>query len=176
MGKCYHCGDDINIEVKSEEKSFCCQGCLSVYTIISGAGLTEYYKGEQQNPGNAKKNLVYLDYLDTPEVQSKLIAYQDKSRSVVRFVLPSIHCASCVWLLERLPLLSKGVISSQIDFLSKRITIHFDHNLISLRAVGELLLSVGYEPKLDLKGRKKRINHTVIRIGVAGFCFVNIML
>lgn len=176
MGNCYHCGDDIVTEVKSENKSFCCQGCASVFNIINGAGLTDYYNGEKQNPGISNKKLVYLDYLESEDVQSKLITYKDNKRSVVKFVLPSIHCASCVWLLERLPLLNKGVISSEIDFLSKRITIHFDHNQTNLREVGELLLSIGYEPKLDFKGKKKRINHLIIRIGVAGFCFGNIML
>jgi len=176
MVNCFHCGDEIITEVKSEDKSFCCQGCASVYNIINGAGLSNYYKGEQQNPGISNKKLIYLDYLDSEEVQQKLISFKDENRSVVRFVLPSIHCASCVWLLERLTLLNAGIISSEIDFLSKRITIHFNHHQISLRKVGELLVSIGYEPKLDLNKRKRKINHLIIRIGVAGFCFGNIML
>lgn len=176
MDNCYHCGDDVVTEVRAEDKLFCCQGCVSVYNIINSSGLTDYYKGEQANPGISNKKLIYLDYLEAQEVQSKLITYKDEVKSVVKFVLPSIHCASCVWLLERLGLLNKYIISSEVDFLSKRITICFDHNKISLKDVGELLLSIGYEPKLDLKKGRKPINHLIIRIGVAGFCFGNIML
>lgn len=176
MSNCFHCGDPIVHPVKQDEKTFCCQGCLSVYNIISNAGLDKYYDGEEQAGLNTSKKSLYLDFLDAEEVEGKLLSYKDNERSVVKFILPSIHCASCVWLLERLSALNPGIISSEIDFLSKRITIHFNHNTISLRQVGELLMNIGYEPKLDLEQRKRKINHLIIRIGVAGFAFGNIML
>src|SRR5690606_30399746 len=50
----------------------------------------------------------------------------------------------------------------------------------TLRKVVELLTSIGYEPYLslnDLKGKKPRINRGLLyRLGVAFFCFGNIML
>lgn len=175
MENCYHCGDEIVTKHETDNHQFCCNGCVSVYQIINNAGLTDYYN-ETGTPGINNKNNIYLDYLSSPEVASKLISYQDANRSVIKFVLPSIHCASCVWLLERLSLLSPNIISSQVNFLSKKITIHFNHNEMSLYDVGALLLSIGYEPKLDHSKRKKKVNHLIIRIGVAGFCFGNIML
>lgn len=175
MENCYHCGDEIVTKVEDEGKSFCCQGCVSVFHIISGAGLGDYYQKEL-NPGIKNKRSVYLDYLDDEEVKSKLLVFKDASRSVVRFILPAIHCASCVWLLERLALLNPHIISSEIDFLSKRITVHFKHDEINLKQVAELLLSIGYEPQLDNKAKARKNTSLIIRIGVAGFCFGNIML
>lgn len=175
MKSCYHCGDDVVKEFKADDHSFCCQGCVSVYSIINQAGLTNYYNTDNSPGINSSKN-VYLDFLSSPEVEESLLTYKDENRSVVKFVLPSIHCASCVWLLERLTLLSPNIISSQVNFLSKKITIHFNHSKISLKEVGELLLSIGYEPKLDYSKKKKNVNHLIIRIGVMGFCFGNIML
>lgn len=175
MENCYHCGDEIVTKIEDEGKLFCCQGCVSVFHIIAGAGLGDYYHKEL-NPGVKNKRNVYLDYLDDLEVANKLLVFKDNERSVVRFILPAIHCASCVWLLERLALLSTNIISSEIDFLSKRITIHFKHNEISLKEVAELLLSIGYEPQLDNKKKARKNTSLIIRIGVAGFCFGNIML
>lgn len=175
MENCYHCGDDVVKEYKEDGHTFCCNGCLTVYGIINNAGLQAYYS-ENNKPGINNSKNIYLDYLSAPEIEESILTYKDDGRSVVKFVLPSIHCASCVWLLERLNLLSKGILSSQVNFLSKKITIHFSHSEISLKEVGELLLSIGYEPKLDFSKKKKRINHLVIRIGVMGFCFGNIML
>lgn len=175
MENCYHCGDDIVKEFKEDNHSFCCKGCVSVYGIIKHAGLQNYYS-QENTPGTSSTSNVYLDYLGSPEVEEEVITYKDDLRSVVKFVLPSIHCASCVWLLERLNLLSPSIISSQVNFLSKKITIHFDHNQMGLKEVGELLLSIGYEPKLDYSKKKNRINHLIIRIGMMGFCFGNIML
>ncbi len=56
----------------------------------------------------------------------------------------------------------------------------FDQRRISLRAVAELLTSLGYEPYIslrDLGSKRPGPDRSLIyRLGVAGFCFGNIML
>lgn len=174
MSKCFHCGDDIVTLTKFEDHEFCCTGCSSVYQIINNAGLSNFYK--ENSVGTKYSDTVYFDYLELPEIQKKVISYQDEKRTVVKFILPSIHCASCVWLLERLSKLSPGILFSEVDFLTKRITIHFNHNNLSLKEVGQLLNSIGYEPKLNFKKKNSSFKSLIIKIGVAGFCFGNIML
>src|SRR5690606_27551107 len=53
-------------------------------------------------------------------------------------------------------------------------------NKISLRKVVETLVSVGYEPHISLNHTDKKITKTdrslIYRLGVAGFCFGNVML
>ena len=97
------------------------------------------------------------------------------------FYLPQIHCVSCVWLLENLHKINPGIIQSQTHFEKKEIKIVFNTSLISLKQVVQLLAFVGYEPVIHLGGndwlKKKKVNKKQLyKIGIAGFCFSNIMM
>ena len=92
-----------------------------------------------------------------------------------------MHCSSCVFLLENLHRIEPGIIKSQTNFQRKEVFIIFDPKLIALRKVVELLAFIGYEPDISLKDstQKKATSFNKIqiyRIGVAGFCFSNIMM
>ena len=56
----------------------------------------------------------------------------------------------------------------------------FDPKLITLRKVVELLATLGYEPQITLNSAEKnkgtKFNSLITKLGVAGFCFGNIML
>ena len=99
----------------------------------------------------------------------------------VVFYLPQIHCVSCVWLLEHLHKINTGIIQSTTHFEKKEIKIVFNPSLISLKQVVHLLAFVGYEPVIHLGGndwlKKKKVNKKQLyKIGIAGFCFSNIMM
>jgi Cu+-exporting ATPase len=86
-----------------------------------------------------------------------------------------------MWLLEHLYRIHDGVTSSRLNFSAKEVTIHFLKEKISLRQVVELLTTIGYEPYIsldDAKGKKasKISRARVFKLGVAGFCFGNIMM
>jgi Cu+-exporting ATPase len=77
--------------------------------------------------------------------------------------------------------LNTGIISSKVNFLQKKIFISYQDDKTSLREVVELLDSIGYEPQLNLDKNNEEISKSVLRnlyykIGIAGFCFGNIML
>src|SRR6185437_13324589 len=73
-----------------------------------------------------------------------------------------------------------GGLSSRVDFAARTVFLAFDHHRISLREAAELLTAIGYEPYIsmrDLGGSRSEPNRRLIyRLGVAGFCFGNIML
>jgi Cu+-exporting ATPase len=181
---CYHCGDECREDhVKTEGKDFCCHGCKMVYEIINQNDLCEYYDLEK-NPGVSQKVKVRegkFAFLDNAEIARTLIHFSEGNQSHVTFYLPQMHCSSCIWLLEQLPRLKPGILSSRTNFISKEVTVIFDADKINLRAVAELLTTVGYEPHIslkDLSGKKvkKYDRSRIYKIGVAGFCFGNIML
>jgi P-type Cu+ transporter len=181
---CYHCGDECRAgEIALAEKSFCCHGCKTVYEIISGSELCEYYDLEK-NPGISQKIKVRpgkFAFLDDASVTEKLVHFTDGRQSHVTFYLPQMHCSSCIWLLEHLPKLNRAIVRSEVNFLKKEITVVYETACASLKDVAELLTSVGYEPHISLneissdKIRKYDRSH-IYRIGVAGFCFGNIMM
>lgn len=184
VGKhCYHCGESCDSSIAEDDHYFCCDGCRFVYGLLKENGLCNYYD-LSNTPGIKVKGKYSSDkflFLDNNDVEQKLITFKDDKQSQVSFYLPQMHCASCIWLLENLHAIEPGILFSKTNFGRKEIFIAFDHNGTSLRKVVELLAFVGYEPYISLnEGEKKKEKKTsrkqFYKIGVAGFCFSNIMM
>jgi Cu+-exporting ATPase len=184
--RCYHCGDHCkNSSIAIGEKLFCCSGCKLVYEILEEGNLCKYYTIEEK-PGISQKNSENVfssryEFLDDPQVISRLIDFTDGSITKATFFIPQMHCSACIWLLENLYKLNPAVIHSEVNFLQKKLSVKFRQNEVSLRGLVELLVSIGYEPQISLANLEQKIKYTSNRklyykIGVAGFCFGNIML
>jgi len=179
---CFHCGLDI---VKREEiffdlKYFCCNGCKTVYEIFSANGLDSYYDFEK-SPGATPAEIAgKYDYLDNERIVEKLLEFNEGPTQIVSLHIPHIHCSSCIWILENLHRLQNKIARSQVNFHEKTVRIHFSSEKISLKDVVCLLASIGYEPYLSLEGygaEKKQTDRSLTyKLGVAFFCFGNIML
>ncbi|TPE45906.1 heavy metal translocating P-type ATPase [Pontibacter mangrovi] len=181
---CYHCGDKcVDEVVMAHAKSFCCTGCKNVYELLEENNLCTYYTLDS-NPGiNGKRevNDARFAYLDDPGVEAQLINFKNESICKVTFYTPQMHCSSCIWLLENLYKLNPGVAETTVNFLRKEVSLTFSHQKTSLREVVQLLSRIGYEPAITLadtdgKKEKKRNFTLVYKLGVAGFCFGNVML
>ena len=176
---CYHCGDTIKSRIVFDEKSFCCNGCKTVYEIFSENGLTSYYDMEAA-PGAAPSKLEgKYDFLDNEKIVEKLLEFSDDKLQIVSLYIPHIHCSSCIWILENLNKLKPEISASQVDFPKKTIRITYNSARITLKELVIFLSSIGYEPYISLddsEGREKKINRSIIyKLGVAGFAFGNVM-
>lgn len=179
---CYHCGQPCEeAPILQHQKEFCCQGCLLVYEILDQNNLCEYYSLDK-NPGISLRHVQEESYayLDEPSIQKQLLDFQIDNLARVTLFAPSIHCISCIWLLENLQKLSNGVLRSEVNFSRKQVTIDFKPNQISLAALARLMAALGYAPQINLKNGSTEQNanaHRLIaKLAVAGFCFGNIML
>ncbi len=181
--ECYHCGEICETTViPFDNKPFCCEGCKTVYEILSSNNLCEYYSIDN-NPGikNDKGFEEQFAYLENNDIQKQLLTFTDGKTSKVIFHLPKIHCSSCIWLLENLGRLNRGVLASEVNFAKKEITVSFKNEIVSLRQLAELLASIGYEPNINMASSGKDKPNAIpkslyYKIGIAGFCFGNIML
>ncbi|NWG26971.1 MAG: heavy metal translocating P-type ATPase metal-binding domain-containing protein [Ignavibacteriaceae bacterium] len=180
---CYHCGDECKDDsIRIDEKLFCCNGCKTVYEILDQNKLCNYYNLDQTpgiSPGLNFGNR--FDYLDDPSTIQKILDFQDENISKATFHIPQMHCSSCIWLLENLYKLNTAVSFSQVNFLKKELSITFNHSKISLKELVKLLTSIGYEPQILLESVEQKTDSKVsqtlhLRIGVAGFCFLNVMV
>jgi Cu+-exporting ATPase len=120
-------------------------------------------------------------FLDDPSVSEKLLDYADESQARVTLHLPAIHCVACVWLLENLFKLHRGIGHSQVNFSRREAAITFARNQIKLSELVALLTSIGYEPELTFGETEKAKpspwrKKAWLQIGLAGFAFGNIML
>jgi len=181
---CYHCGEDVeNPNHHIKDKYFCCNGCQTVYEIINKCDLCLYYDIES-SPGITQKTKVRdgkFDFLDDENIIEKLIHFKDEVHQHVIFYLPQMHCSSCIWILENLRNIDSGVIKSQVNFIKREVTIAYNYNQTSLKKVAEALTHIGYEPHISLNDVKeskiKKYDTTqVVKLGIAGFCFGNIMM
>lgn len=181
---CFHCGDECyRGQITADEKDFCCTGCLTVYEILSENELCDYYALEQ-NPGVTQKNKTALfDFLDNAEIVRSLLEFSDGKHERITLSIPNIHCSSCIWLLEHLDRLSPGVLDSKVNFSQRRLTVHYNCQKISLRQLAEILDRVGYTPVFNLEKKEESTSvyqqfdkQLLIKMGIAGFCFGNVML
>lgn len=181
---CYHCGTQcLTNSIHIDEKIFCCEGCKLVFEIINNNGLCDYYK-LQSHPGLSQIKPIRdnkYSYLDNESIAKQLYKFTDGRQVIVTLYIPGVHCSSCMWLLEHMNRLNPAILESRLNFTAKEVTIRFDSSQISLKNIVELMATIGYEPYISLNDSDKKkagkVNRNKIyKLGVAGFCFGNIMM
>ena len=181
--KCVHCGADCGkAPVVSNSQKFCCNGCRTVYEMLHENKLYTYYNLEK-SPGIKVETTEFgnkYEFLDNAEIAGKFLVFREGEVAKVRFYIPVIHCASCIWLLEHLGKLHPGIKYSSVNFVRKEVDITFHSGEISLKQLVELLGSIHYIPDLsqslqEEKTEKNSYKKLLYKIGVAGFVFLNVM-
>ena len=179
---CFHCGLDIvkEDEIIFDDKNFCCNGCKTVYEIFSLNDLTCYYDFEKAPGATPQEIKGKYDFLENESIVSKLLEFQEDTTAIVSLNIPHIHCSSCIWILENLQRLQKGISTSQVNFPEKKVRITYNPEVVSLQNIVYLLSSIGYEPYISLENYETGNNNVdrslTYKLGVAFFCFGNIML
>lgn len=180
---CDHCGADCGKHpVHWQDLHFCCQGCQTVYQLLNENKLYRYYKIEEQ-PGIKLETTTFgnkYEFLDKEEMKEKFTSFSEGGIAKVKFFIPVIHCASCIWLLENLHRLHGGIRHSFVNFSRKEVDITFALEEISLRQVVELLASIHYIPDLSqnparMQDDRPSYKNLLYKMGVAGFVFINVM-
>ncbi len=183
---CFHCGLPADKDiVRFDDKVFCCHGCKEVYSILKENSLEDFYalnpaSGISKKAGSTARD---FSFLDIKEIADQLLKFRDGGIAVVRWTLPQIHCSACIWLLENLPKLRKGIVSVVVNFPKRSAQITFRETEISLSQLAQTLDYLGYPPALSQKsltetGKNESAYDRVLiyRLAVAGFAFGNIML
>jgi len=182
--KCLHCGTPCSENPVSENgQVFCCQGCSKVYALLHQEGLEAFYRlkeGEPHQPVIFNNENAY-ELLSQEAISNQILDHRQGSLCRVTFRIPSIHCTGCVWLLENLYSLVDGIGRTEVDILRKEARINFDDSIISLTALAQQLDQLGYAPDISLASIDKKTNskdpdRLLLKIGIAGFAFGNIML
>jgi Cu+-exporting ATPase len=177
---CFHCGETCKDTVlEFQNHTFCCNGCKTVYEILEGADLNCYYDIEA-SPGIRPKPIAGdFEFLELPEVQKQIIQFEDDEIYKLLLSIPQVHCSSCIYLLEQLHEINAAILSSRVNFQRKEITLTVKKQPNILYDTFHLLNKIGYTPQIaqpekpNISATSKRL---IIKIGVAGFCFGNIML
>lgn len=151
--------------------------------MLSENNLCTYYDLDN-NPGikaTGKFTAGRFDYLDDESLLKQLANFISDDKINITLSLPQMHCASCIYLLENLHRIEPGVISCRVNFDRKEALVSFDRKTTSLKKIVQVMAFIGYEPAISLhdaekKGKKTFDKKRIIQLGVAGFCFSNIMM
>ena len=98
---CYHCGEDCgNVPITLEEKLFCCNGCKTVFEILSQSNACDYYKYEEHpglKAGNSETGSRFA-YLDNDEIRGELLEFSEEGVSKVKLLFRqsiAVHAYGC---------------------------------------------------------------------------------
>lgn len=187
MGECLHCGLPISADAPSADQRFCCSGCHAAYQLISGEGLDEYYALRRRFSDRPEvaidPELVAHSFvdLDAPRFAEQHVQALTGGRLQTTLRLHGIHCAACVWLLERLPQIQPGVIDARVNLAKSTIELVWQADQVKLSQIAHQVASLGYRAaplgssKLALE-QKKLVRQQLVQIAIAGACSGNVML
>ena len=180
MGDCFHCGDSCDKTIiKHNDKIFCCNGCKTVFDILNDNHLMYYYDLEQTPGTTPHLQEGKFDFLENDQIVHKLLEFNEQNTQVISLLIPTIHCSSCIWVLENLNKLNTAVKTAQVNFPKKTVRITFSSEEIDLHKLVLLLSKIGYEPYISLDDATEKKPETdrslIYKLGVAGFAFGNIM-
>lgn len=180
---CTHCGLPVPPGLIEPERltQFCCAGCQTAFGILHEHGLDQYYTFEERREGPVRLTGRSYEEFDHPAFHDLYVRPTAGGLSRTSLVLEGVHCASCVWLVERVPLLMPGVARAELDIRRALVTIEWDPAARSLSAVARTLESLGYAPHPFRGGARDAVRRrddraALVRIGVAGAIAINVML
>jgi Cu2+-exporting ATPase len=135
--------------------------------IIRGAGLERYYEERTDyapRPGTAAGG-----WAAAP------VTSRADGTAEVRLVVDGLRCASCVWVTEHLLQATPGVKEATVSYATGRASLRWDPETVALGDLAGKIAALGYRPRLlGEEGTPDR--GLLIRLGVAVFCALNIMM
>ncbi|HTV17068.1 MAG TPA: heavy metal translocating P-type ATPase metal-binding domain-containing protein, partial [Polyangiaceae bacterium] len=196
---CDHCGEPVpaaRIDAAAQAQ-FCCDGCRIVFGMLKQHGLDGYYDQGAAQPALATGR-DYAEF-DDPSFLS-LYAQKHGSQQTLDLLLEGVHCAACVWLVEKLPELVPGVTECRLDYAQRRARVTFRDEppgderptaganpapasapTTHASTIAQTLDRLGYPPHPHRDGERARMQRReerdlLVRLGVAGASAGNSML
>ncbi|MCU0694526.1 MAG: heavy metal translocating P-type ATPase metal-binding domain-containing protein, partial [Polyangiaceae bacterium] len=184
---CAHCGLRVPSQLVDPAggPSFCCAGCKVVHEVICSAGLDRFYDLRAADLDRvdvpAKPRDASFEQYDDPAFLALHTRVGADGTRRIDLYLEGVHCAACVWLIERLPHVLEGVVSVRLDFGRAVATVWYDPSRVKLSRIAQGLDRFGYPPHpfrgTERRGLARREERKLLlRMGVAGAAAANVML
>lgn len=179
---CSHCGLEA---VAGEARHvggalYCCAGCETAAAIIRESGLDGFYAlPERRSTRVAPSGRSFAEFDHDAFQQAHVRAGADGLAETTLY-LEGVHCASCVWLVERVPMIVPGAVRAELDVTRGVAQLAWDSRKTTLSALARALDQLGYRPhafrgrRAD-EARRAEERAMLTRIGVAGAIAGNVM-
>lgn len=179
---CAHCGlDALGGEAREAEGLvYCCAGCETAAAVIRECGLEGFYDLPERRGVAVRASGRSFAEFDHEAFEAAHVTRTRDGLAEVALYLEGVHCASCVWLVERLPLAVPGAVRAELDVTRALLRLTWDPAHTTLGALARALDRLGYRPH-PYRGRRadeaRRAEERALltRIGVAGAIAMNVM-
>jgi P-type Cu2+ transporter len=180
---CAHCALPVpaGLAVVGADAQFCCSGCQTAWTLLHDHGLASFYTQRDARGNTVRGTGRRYEEFDHPAFEALYVTQGSDGLATTELYLEGVHCASCVWLVERVPLLLPGVARAELDARRSLARVSWDPTALSLADVARLLDTLGYPPhpyrgvsREAMRTREDRAQ--LLRIGIAGAIAINVML
>lgn len=165
----------------SAAQQFCCAGCHTAYTILHAHGLDQFYDFSTRRDQAVQRSGRSYEEFDHPAFHALHVSMTPDGLAHVDLFLEGVHCASCVWLVERVPLIVPGVSRAELEVRRSRAQVAWNPETTSLSSIAQTLDALGYAPHPFRGTSRERVRadedrRMLVRIGVAGALAGNVML
>ena len=181
---CAHCRLPVPAGLLEEgaAQQFCCAACKVVFETLQGHGLERFYTLVEAADDAARPAVTSgraFREMDHEEFHARYVTVAE-GVARTRFYLEGVHCAACVWLVEKLPSLLGGLREARLDLGRSLVTLSWDPTRLDLSAIAVALDRLGYPPHPVVEGeeqlrRRAESRAALLRIGVAGALAGNVM-
>jgi len=182
---CAHCGLAVPLSLvrDHEDEQFCCQGCRQVRALVKEWGFEQYYQliDRQQTPAApARVSGRSFEDFDDERQHADATDILDADRRRTRLYLEGVHCAACVWLVEKLPAVLPGVDEVRLNYGSAVADITWRPGRTRLSVIARALDRLGYTPHVHRASRVQEARRVedramLARVGVAAAGAMNLM-
>jgi Cu2+-exporting ATPase len=201
---CIHCGLPIPPARRNRGDPFCCEGCLRVYELIRGAGLTRYYDlgGGSSTPAATLRpdSFAWLERLlalgptgasgTFPTPDSGRSGHEGDARDAgepasatdpsqprrLTLDVQGIHCAACVWLLRELFLRRPGACDLRVNPALGQAELTWIPAQCDLRDYLAEAERFGYTFGPRAKDGSHRSRGLLVRLGICAAAAMNVMI
>lgn len=186
---CRHCGLPVpaGLVDPAATDQFCCSGCRTVHEVLHSHGLERFYdvaRATGEAPGRAAGSGRRYDEFDDPAflaLYSRDAGEDGGGLRRIDLYLEGVHCAACVWLVEKVPLAIDGVVEARLDLKRAQATVVWNPAEATLSSVARFVDSLGYAVHpyrgVDVRERRRAEDRALLlRMGLAGAVAGNVML
>ena len=161
----------------AQTKHFCCLGCLNVYTILSESGVIA--SGQDIRDSEIFKRSLEMGLISNREEEAANFPIPADAPVKEKLLhVSGMWCAACSWLIEHSLQKTRGVVSAEAFFASDLVKVKYCPQFLPPEKITKSIEKLGYvasefEAESETAAAEKR--DMILRIGVAGFLWLNIM-
>ena len=187
---CFHCATPIpkniriELNIEDEQVAFCCPACKAVTQTILGSGLDQYYKHRATSQPDRPSNLAHnepLSLYDSESIQAQFVRTLSDGHKEATFVIEGIHCAACVWLLEKHIGSQEGALRFNVNLTNHRARLVWNPEHVTLSQLMASIYNIGYIPHPFHPNKEEQLfeqekKQALRRLGVAGVGMMQVMM